>query len=149
MISSRTIVFQFLNITDAHDETKNIINAIRHLIKYKSLMRNQTKKILKKSHTTDIPSLIEEMGCILFQDGISSESITELFYFCSKLARKFETSRSENYLPLLAECLSRYLIIFIESWLMSNGGWEIFIQLSTQKSQSCECLSLLCAINCL
>lgn len=146
MISSRTIVFQFLNITDVHEETRDIIDAIQHLVKYKSRMRNQTKTILKKSTTVDIPSLIEELVSILFEEGISNEGIIEMFYFCNKLARKFKVSRCENYRPFLAECLSRYFIICTDDWLMSNGGWDNFIQLSTEKSNTC--LSFFCELNC-
>lgn len=152
MISSRTIVFQFLNITDVHDETRDIIRAIQHLIKFKSSMRSQTKQILKKTSTLEslieeVPSLIEEMGCSLFGEGVSNEGIIEMFYFCNKLARKFKVSRCENYRPFLAECLSRYFIICTDDWLMSNGGWDNFIQLSTEKSNTC--LSFLCELNCL
>lgn len=148
MISSRTIVFQFLNITDVHDETRDIIHAIQHLIKYKSSMRSQTKKILKTvdSLIEEVPSLIEEMGCALFGKGITNEGILEMFYFCNKLASKFKVSRRENYLPFLAECLSRYFIIWTDDWLMSNGGWDNFIQLSTEKSNTC--LSFFCELNC-
>lgn len=137
MISSRTIVFQFLNITDVHKETRDIIDAIQHLIKYKSGMRNRTKEILKKCDRVHIPSLIEEIGSILFEEEISNEGIIEMFYFCNKLAKKLEVSNYENYIPLLAECLSRYLILMLDDWIVCNESWRKIVQLSNEKSNNC------------
>lgn len=142
MISSRTIVFQFLNVNNVQNETRDIINAIKVLIKYKSRMRNQTKNILKKSNTADVPSLIEEMGFILFKDGISNEGILEMFYFCNKLAKIFEASKCKNYVPVIAECLSQYLLIFADDWIVYNDAWTDIIQLSNEKSNTCLCTFL-------
>lgn len=142
MICSRTIVFQFLNVTDVQNETEDIVNAIKVLIKYKSRMRNQTKNILKKSNTADVPSLVEEMGSVLFKDGISNEGIIEMFYFCNKLAKIFEASKCENYVFIIAECVSQYLFMFVDDWIVHNGGWTNIIQLANEKSNTCLCAFL-------
>lgn len=132
MMPVERIVYHFFNEEEEMPEDiLNIVNSIK-IFHETFKIKKDTKQFykIKNINVCDISILIKRVGFIIFKQGIEIESVVELFYFCNKLATLCQKQKCSNYIPVIVECLTQYIIKHLQEWIEINDGWNKLVSIA-------------------